>query len=154
MASIPTMLDLCVMISLASLSVNSKMLVIICASLSCSTPCSCPSLTIDRISSSVTSAVSACGLMPNSLTIRFARRSNSFVTGVQTTSRARIGLIKANAHCFGYLVAIFFGTSTPATNRISKSTKTAKNTAIVPLIPGILVNSRLKTARKKPPITR
>ena len=51
-------LVLWVMMSPASLSSNSKMLVIISASLASSTPCSWPSLTIDMISSSVTLSLS------------------------------------------------------------------------------------------------
>ena len=77
-----------VIISLASLSPYSKILAIISASSASKTPSSWPSFTIEMISSSVTSALTAGFLMPNIHKIPFASKLVKSVIGFKTTEIA------------------------------------------------------------------
>ena len=77
----------CVMMSPASLSSSSKILVIISASLASKTPCSWPSLTMDMMSSSVTFSLSDIISIPISFKNRNATALMSQVNGIRGTMK-------------------------------------------------------------------
>ncbi len=115
-----------VIISLASLSSNSKILWIISASLACSTPCSCPSLTMEIISSSVTSSKLALGSTPTIRTTRLETASAKKVYGFTAHAITRTMPATANSHFSDFLAAIFCGAIIPKTaNRKIPSTAAA-----------------------------
>ena len=111
--SMATIVFLCVIISFASLSPNSKILVIISASLAKSTPCSCPSFTIEIISSSVTSPASSFSFIPKILRNIPAVTETSPVIGAKTHVRKEAVSINVYAHFSGYFAATLFGIKIP-----------------------------------------
>ena len=105
-----------VIMSATSISSNSKMLLIISFCTSSITPFSCPTSTIIRISSSVTSSSSAFGSIPNNRTTALVETERIFTNGLQTLeTNSKIGTT-ANETCSDFCMAIFFGASSPKTS--------------------------------------
>ena len=125
--SINTTLFLCVITSLACLSLSSKIFVIISASEPSKIPCSCPSFNILTISSSLT--VSACAFIstPKSFNIIYETPSITHIIGDNKNISTADILIKVYTLFLGTFLANLFGKDIPKiTKRIQKTTTTIK----------------------------
>ncbi len=119
----------CVIMSLASLSSNSNILWIISASLANITPRSCPSFTMDIISSSVESSISSPGSAPVRRTTRSAAISMDFTKGYPNTTKKAIILQNPKLHFSDFLPVIFSGAYMTNTN--TKTQYIIKNKILV-----------------------
>ena len=115
------MLVRCVMISAASLSPSSKILVIISVSSASRTPCSWPSLTIDMISSSVTLPSSSARSTPKGLSTREEINVIRRVRGRNTPAKKSTTGSIWYPHFSGSLAARRFGMMMP---KLMTSTRT------------------------------
>ena len=104
---------LCIITSEDVLSLSSKILVIILALLDSSIPCSCPSLTILIISSSVTFSALASMSMEKNLSMIFAIRFIIKIRGAMQIIKRLTVFTNMSAYFAGFLIARRFGIIIP-----------------------------------------
>ena len=118
------------------MSSNSNILSIISFSVSFITPCSCPTSTIDFISSFDTFSSKPSTLKPNNFISRFVDNDKNFIKGNVTFDTNKIGLTENIAITSAFCKAILFGNNSPKTKVIYDSI-TVTTTKAISLLYGI-----------------